>query len=246
MTSPNTSASGIRTLVVLVHSPLVGPGTWRSLAPLLEARGHRVIVPDLRSALRAEPPLHFRIGRLVADAIEAAASSDEITLVVHSGAGALVPMLVRGKRVQRAIFIDALLPHPGKRWFETAPRELAAHLRSLTKAGHLPRWHRWWPRGAMEALVPDEALRAQFVAELHEVPVAYLEEVTPLGDIPDGTACAYLQLSAACKAEADEAERRGWRVRRLDLNHLAVLTHASEVEVSLTELLAASDARERR
>lgn len=240
MTSPNTSESGIRTLV-LVHSPLVGPGTWRGLAPLLAAHGHRVIVPDLRGALRADPPLHFRIGRSVAEAIEGAAGSDEITLVVHSGAGALVPMLARGnKHVRRAIFIDALLPHPGKRWFETAPRELVAHLRSLAKAGHLPRWHRWWPRGAMEALVPDQAQRAQFVAELHEVPVAYLEEVAPLGDIPDGTACAYLQLSSACKAEADEAERRGWPVRRLDLNHLAPLTHAAEVEVALTALLAAT------
>lgn len=32
--------------IVLVHSPLVGPGTWRKLTPLLEARGHSVLVPD--------------------------------------------------------------------------------------------------------------------------------------------------------------------------------------------------------
>jgi hypothetical protein len=52
--------------------------------------------------------------------------------------------------------------------------------------------------------------------------------------------CAYLQLSAACSAQADEAERRGWPVRRLDLNHLAVLTHAAVVEAKLVELLTAT------
>jgi pimeloyl-ACP methyl ester carboxylesterase len=231
--------SQIRTLV-LVHSPLVGPGTWRALAPLLEARGYQVLVPDLRGALRATPPLYFRIGRLIAEAIDGTPGQGEIALIVHSGTGALVPMLTRGnKRVLRAIFVDALLPHPGKRWFDTAPPELALHLRSQIKGGNLPRWHRWWPRGALEAILPDEAARATFIAELHEVPVAYLEEVAPFGDIPDRAACAYLQLSAACKAEADEAERRGWPVRRLDLNHLAMLTHAAEVEAALIALLAA-------
>lgn len=237
MTSPDKSDSRVRTLV-LVHSPLVGPGTWRALVPRLESRGYRVIVPDLRSALRAEPPLYFRIRRTIAEAIEAAAAADDLALVVHSGAGALVPMLVRSNRkIRRAIFVDALLPHPGKRWFDTAPAELASHLRALAKAGNLPRWHRWWPQGAMEELLPDEGQRAQFIAELHEVPVAYLDEAAPLGDVPPSAACAYLQLSAACETEADEAERRGWPVRRLDLNHLAPLTHAEEVAAESVKLL---------
>jgi pimeloyl-ACP methyl ester carboxylesterase len=223
--------------LVLVHSPLVGPGTWRALAPRLEAHGYEVLVPDLRGALRAEPPLYFRIGRLIAETIDA--SRGEIALIVHSGAGALVPMLARGnKRVRRAIFVDALLPHPGKRWFDTAPPDLVTHLRSQAKAGNLPRWHRWWPRGAIEAIVPDETTRAAFIAELHEVPLAYLEEAAPLGDVPRGVTCAYLQLSTACMPQAGEAERRGWPVRRLDLNHLALLTHPAAVEAEVMELLA--------
>ena len=224
--------------LVLIHSPLTGPGTWRPLAPLCEARGHQVIVPDLRQALHEAPPLYFRLGRSIMERIATIPGGDEIALVVHSGAGALVPMLTRSnKRVRRAVFVDAILPHPGKRWFDTAPTALAQQLRSLAKGGRLQRWHRWWPRGSLEAMVPDADSRARFVAELHEAPLAYLEEVAPLGDVPESVACAYLQLSAAYERDANEAQRRGWPVRRLDLNHLAMLSHAAEVEGALTKLL---------
>src|SRR5215470_9008736 len=84
--------------LVLVHSPFVGPGSWRALAPLLEARGFRVLVPDLRGALRETPPLYFKFGRLIAEAIDTAPGDDEIALIVHSGAGALVPLLARGSK----------------------------------------------------------------------------------------------------------------------------------------------------
>ena len=35
---------------VLLHSPLVGPATWRWVAEALRASGHHVAVPDLRRA----------------------------------------------------------------------------------------------------------------------------------------------------------------------------------------------------
>jgi hypothetical protein len=217
---------------------LVGPGTWRALAPLLEAGGRRTVVADFRKALLGAPPLYFSIGRSIAEQLSAIPPSDEIVVVVHSGAGALAPMLARNNRqIRRAVFVDALLPHPGKCWFDTAPATLAAHLHSLAKGGYLPRWHRWWPQGSIEAMIPDEAVRDAFIGELYEVPVSYLEEVAPLGDVPDTVACSYLQLSAACKADADGAKRRGWRVERLDLNHLAMLTHADQVAAVLPGLI---------
>ncbi len=89
-------------------------------------------------------------------------------------------------------------PHPGAAWFSGVPEPLAARLRGLAKAGKLPPWHAWWPKGAMEALLPDRTLGAAFIAEQAEVPLAYLDEVAPA--IPLTTPSA---LSAI--------ERRLWR-----------------------------------
>jgi hypothetical protein len=53
-----------------------------------------------------------------------------VVLAGHSGAGALLPAIVdeiaaggdaADVAVHCAIFVDAILPHPGQTWFETAP-----------------------------------------------------------------------------------------------------------------------------
>ena len=51
--------------------------------------------------------------------------------------------------------------------------------------------------------------------------------------------CAFLQLSAGYAAEAGQAKGRGWPTRRLDLNHLAMLTHADTVARELVSLATA-------
>lgn len=224
---------------VLLHSPFVGPGTWGPLAAILTAGGSNVVVPDFRHALNATPPLYFQIARSIADQIRSVGGADEITLVAHSGAGALVPAITRrDDRIRSVVFVDAVMPHPGKRWLDIAPPELTDRLMALAKGGRLPRWHRWWPKGTLEAIVTDEAALSAFVAELHEIPLAYLEEIAPLGSIPSATRCSYLQLSAPYKAECEEARRKGWRVERLDLHHLAMLTQAAAVESALQALVA--------
>ena len=212
------------------------------MAALAEARGHHVIVPDFRLALTEAPPIYFRIVQSVFDQLEAVSRTDDLALIVHSGAGALVPAIARRtSRIRYVTFVDSILPHPGKCWFDIAPSDLAKHLRALEKSGRLPRWHRWWPRGTIEALVGDgdPALLSAFIAELQEIPAAYLAEAAPLGDIPSALRCAYLQLGSAYNLEATEAERRGWPCKRLERHHLAMLTHAAEIEAALNSLIGA-------
>lgn len=193
-------------------------------------------VPDFRHALNEAPPLYFRIVQSVINQLGDATS--DITLIVHSGAGAVVPAIAkRTSRIHSVIFVDSILPHPGKCWFDIAPTELAEHLRALEKSGRLPRWHRWWPRGAIEGLIGDPALFSAFVSEFQEIPIAYFTEAAPLGGIPSTLRCAYLQLSSAYNLEATEAERLGWPCERLERHHLAMLTHAAEVDGALNSLI---------
>jgi hypothetical protein len=217
--------------LVLLHSPLVGPSTWAALTPILRARGHAVAVPDLTPILRGDGPYYDALAT-----VAAAAVGEDNILVVHSGAGALVPSVALRVPLRGAIFVDALLPHPAESWFAGVPEPLGARLRGLTKDGRLPPWHAWWPKGAMEALLPDRRLGAAFVAEQGEVPLAYLDGVAPA--IPLMTPSAYLQLSAAYQEDADVFATKGWPVARLDLHHLAMLTHPDEVAPAIEQLAA--------
>jgi hypothetical protein len=217
--------------LVLLHSPLVGPSTWKPVAKLLQAYGHDVALPDLTPIMRGSGPFYGAL----AQAVAVAAATDSI-LVVHSGAGALVPAIAQRAALKGAIFVDALLPHPGASWFDGVPEALGAKLRGLAKDGKLPPWHAWWPKGAMEALLPDRDIGAPFLSEQAELPLAYFEEPAPDANL--ATPSAYLQLSDAYGADADAAEAEGWPVARLKRQHLAMLTHPDETAAAIEQLAA--------
>jgi hypothetical protein len=128
-----------------------------------------------------------------------------------------------------AVFVDAILPHPGESWFATVPAERAELLRSLAVDNRLPPWHRWFPPESVQALLPDEQTRSRFVAEIRELPLAYFDEPAPMVAGWPPPRCGYVQLSGAYEREATEAERRGWMTVRESADHLAVLTQPARV-----------------
>lgn len=218
--------------IVLLHSPLLGPLSWRAAAGALAALGHA-----------AEAPAWPRLSTVAGDyyptlarAMAATLDGEPAVLVAHSGAGALMPALAQALRTPPlgVVFCDAILPHAGRSWFDTAPPELRERLRSGAQMGQLPPWDDWWPPGALDRLVPDTALREALVAELEPLPLAYFEEPAPAA-ARDGRA-AYLQLSGAYDEEARVAGRQGWPVVRLPLNHLAVVTQPQAVAAAIDGL----------
>jgi hypothetical protein len=155
--------------------------------------------------------------------------------VVHSGAGALVPVIAAraGPRLRSVVFVDALLPHPGRSWFETAPPELADRLRSRARNGRVPPWTRWLPAPALAALLPDVEVRRTLAASAPPIPLAFLDQPAPMVSMPRCVPCAYLQLNAASAREAREARALGWPVRRLDGDHLWIMTWPDRVADAL-------------
>ena len=222
--------------LVLLHSPFVGPATWRWLAPELRARGFEVANADFRADMAGDPPYYAKLVR-TARALLAPAPDTCTFVVVHSGAGSLVPALAAD--VAGAIFVDALMPHPGHAWFETVPESsLKVRLEKSARAGHVPPWHRWWPDSAIRALFADEDSYSEFVAELNEIPLSYLHEPAPGVELQSGFRSAYLQLGPGNAAEAALAQQLGWPVRRVPLHHLAMITHPELVAASISELVA--------
>jgi hypothetical protein len=219
--------------VILLHSPLLGPSSWRPTAAALSARGHAVETPPWPRLSTIGGDFYRALAAGLAAKVE---GGEPAVLAAHSGAGALVPALTAALRtpVRGAIFVDAILPHPGLSWFDTAPPELRTQLRAGAEDGRLPPWDGWWPPGALERLVPDEAVRDGLVGELERLPVDYFEEPAP--DDHLAAPGAYLQLSGAYDDEARLAGRQGWPVVRLPLNHLAILTQPQAVAGAIESL----------
>ncbi|MGH3251860.1 MAG: hypothetical protein ACRDOI_37400 [Trebonia sp.] len=221
---------------MLVHSPLVGCGTWEPVARDLAGDGYAVTVPDLVGAVTAGPPYHLRQARVIADS----AAGRPAILVGHSRAGPLLATAgtMLGEGVRGYVFVDARLPAPGRSWMETVTPDLAARLREMADPhGRLPPWPQWWGEEELAALLPDPDLRRHFAAGCPRLPLAMLEEVHPPApgwpDAPGG----YLQLSAAYEDEAARARELGWPVRRQLSHHLALLAEPGQVAREVSRLI---------
>lgn len=221
--------------LVLIHSPLLGPNSWQAVAARLRDDDIWTEAPAFPKFSTIAGDFYPALAASLAATIDGAGRAAAI-LVAHGAAGPVLPALAARLQtpVAGVVFVDAILPHPGRSWFDTAPLEQRVHLRAGAEGGMLPSWDAWWPPGALARLVPEEVSRAALVAELEALPVDYFEEPAPIGDLT--APCAYLQLSGAYDDEAARAGRHGWPVVRLPLNHLAALTQPAAVTGALKTL----------
>lgn len=218
---------------MLVHSPYLGPASWRPTEVELSAAGYRVQVPDLRASVRHEPCAASFVAatRAALDRVRG-----DVVLVGHSRAGPLLPAVAHDRPPLTAVlYVDATLPHPGSSWSEQAPPERVAAMRRLGASGRLPRWSDWWDPSAFEDLVPDAASRRTVIDDMPRVPAGFLDERMP--DVEWRGPAGYLQLSEAYAAFADTARGLGWPVETCALDHLAIVTAPAQVASGIVTVL---------
>jgi pimeloyl-ACP methyl ester carboxylesterase len=222
---------------VLLHSPLLGPFSLSAAAAELTALGVRAEVPAWPKLSAINGSYYAALARGMASTIDVA-GREPVVLVAHSGAGALAPALAAELMAPLAgvIFLDSVLPHPGRSWLDAAPAGTRERLTAGAQMGQLPAWDDWWPPGALSKLLPDPAVLAALVAELEPLPLAYFEEPAPNGDLSALGAAAYLQLSDSYADEARAAGRLGWPMVSLPLHHLGPLSHPKPVASILMSL----------
>jgi hypothetical protein len=222
---------------VLVHSPLVGPTSWRPVADELERRGRVVVVPSLLGVAEAPAPQW----RHVPEAVRLATTHlrEPIVLAGHSGAGLLLPVIADAPttRVAALVFVDSFLPPPAGR-LELGPAPFIDQLGALATGGVLPPWSRWFGEDAMRELVPDESLRVTLEREMPRLPLSYFEAVVPLPEAWRRRPCGYLLLSPDPNGpSAAEAQALGWPVRAIpNAHHLAIATDPIPVTDALLAL----------
>jgi len=181
----------------------------------------------------AEEPWYEEMARQIAGGV---ASIPSAFLVLHSAAGALAPAIVEKlapEHLSGLIFVDAILPHPGRSWLETAPAPLADHLRTVAVEDRLPPWNRWFPRDPTEKLIPDAAERVAFASDLPNAPAAYLHARAPDLESWRSLPASYVRLSRAYDDEAETAARMGWMITREESDHLAMITRPDTVAATL-------------
>jgi hypothetical protein len=179
--------AGVPPRFVFVPSPFVGAGSCRATAAELVG----ATVADYRPL--KGPDWYEAVARRVA----AQAGEGPWTAVLHSGAGAFAPALAEASGSLAAfVFVDAVLPYPGRTCLENAPDSLAAAMRRLCGAdGRLAPWNLWFPEDPLPRLIPDAAARAAFEADLPRVAFAFLEALSKPSSAWEALAAAYLQLS---------------------------------------------------
>ena len=228
-------------LLVLVHSPLVGPFTWSLVDELLHQRDFETLVPVLTDVEGIDIPLWQQHAEAVKRALGLIPQTRPLILVGHSGAGPLLPAIrqVTGHPVTKYIFVDAGLPHGGKSRLaemeENSPdllKELRPHLEA---GGRFPEWS----DEELREVIPHDRLRRAMLAELHPRSLAFFLEPLPIvANWPDAP-CAYMLLSPAYRRPAEQARQKGWAYRSFDAGHFHMLMDPAAVTRALIELIEA-------
>lgn len=224
---------------LLVHSPLIGPYSWRPTAEELERRGHQTFIPNLLPALALSSGFADAFAELVAETVDQASVTHPLLLVGHSAAGAYLPAIrsALDREVQAHLFVDARLPSRGASLAEQDSPEEVQQRRELAREGILPPWSEWFDQALIEEAIPERVIRKRFLAELEPIPMALFEETISFNsDWPDAP-CAYLRLSEFYQPLAQEASSNGWPVLEANAGHLHPLTHPRETAGLIEELL---------
>ncbi|MZD10276.1 alpha/beta hydrolase [Streptomyces sp. SID5785] len=227
----------MRPTFVLVHSPSVGPATWRPVAEHLTAAGHRVRLPSLLHVGDGAPPYWPRAVAAVRASLHGLPADTPIVLVAHSNAGLFLPVIRDGldHRVAASVFVDAALPARSGAT-PVAPPGLLDVLRASAVAGRLPRWTDWWDEADVAPMFPDDRTRRAVVDEQPRLPLAYYEQEIPVPAGWDDHPCAYLLFAPPYEDAAAEAEARGWRTARLPGEHLHQLVDPAGTARLVAEL----------
>jgi hypothetical protein len=226
---------------LLVHSPVVGPSTWRWVADALVRAGHEATVPDLVAAAVTGDP-----ATLIQQAVVHCPPADDFVVVGHSGAGAILPAIAAGlpSGPRLLVFVDAGLP-PCAGTFSVGG-DFSGQLGELAIDGVLPIWSQWWSDGVLEALIPLDQRRHEIQAELPRVPLSFYEAVIEAPRDWCTIPSAYILLSEAYRQDAQRAAAGGWPVVERLGGHLDLVNDGDGIASILLDLVSGSGAARSR
>ena len=193
---------GSMTTFGLVNGAGTVGASWGPVSAVLQAHGHRCVMPDLPMEDREATFADY--AQTVLDAL--ADAGDDVVLVGHSMGGMVVPLVADRRPVRHCVYVAAMVPVPGRSLRDlmreepmVTPEASAAMVRGEDGLIH------WEHDGAVELLFdevsPQQAERS--FASMRGHAVAPYREPCPLAALPAVTA-----TYVACAA--DRVIDPGW------------------------------------
>jgi hypothetical protein len=216
---------------VLIHSPLVGPLTWKLVADEMRQRGIEVVLPTLVDSPDSKEPYWKQHAESVAQALTQLPRDTSVTLVAHSGAGPLLPAIRKSiaNPIHTYLFVDAGIPHNGATRLELMNSEDSDWAKEfqeyLEGGGYFPNWS----VDDLQEIIPDESLRAQMIAEIHARALDFFTEPIPIFEGWPDAPCVYILFSEPYKRAAVQARESGWLTYELEAGHFHMLVDAKAV-----------------
>jgi hypothetical protein len=226
-------------VLVLNHSPLVGPVTWSLVANDLHQLQVETVVPTLVDDVSRRAPFWKQHVEAVTRELDTIPQDTALALVGHSGAGALLPAIGHATNQQIAayIFVDAGNPIDGMSRLELLAGEDPDFAQSLEQllatGGTFPDWS----EEDLASVVPDPLLRRELVGELRPRALDFFSEPIPVFDGWPDAPCGYLQFGSAYDAPASRAREAGWRYMEVTAGHFHMLVDPQTVARALLNLI---------
>lgn len=225
------------TTYVLIHSPLVGGLTWRLVADEMREHGLKVVVPLLKDLPDTKEPFWKQHAKSVSQELSNLSNDKAVTLVAHSGAGPLLPIIreTMANPVNAYVFVDAGLPRDGASRLDLMREEdlqwAEQFQAELERGGQFPNWS----MDDLQDVIPDEVLRRQMVAEIHPRGLPFFMEPIPVFNGWPDAPCVYVQFSDTYAGAEIQARRSGWKTYKLDAMHFHMLIKPKTIMDMLVE-----------
>jgi hypothetical protein len=218
-------------IYALIHSPLVGPLTWKLVADQMRQRGLDVLVPVLEDIPSSKEPFWQQHSDSISQAFVHIPKDSSITLIAHSGAGPLLPVIRQSlaNPVNAYVFIDAGIPGDQATRLDLMnsedPEWAEQFQQYLEDGGTFPTWS----FDDLQEVIPDESLRTQLVSEIRPRGLDFFTEPIPVFDGWPDAPCVYIRFSPPYEYPASQARQAGWPTYELEAGHFHMLVDPQAV-----------------
>jgi hypothetical protein len=201
-----------------------------------------VIVPVLRDSPDSNEPFWKQHAESVLQALSQITDENFVTLVAHSGAGPLLPVIRQSlmNPVHAYVFADAGIPRDGTTRLDLMksedPEWASQLLEYLEGGGRFPDWS----FDDLREVIPDKSLRRQIVAEIRPRGFDFFTEPIPVFEGWPDASCVYIQFSAPYEYPASQARQAGWQTYQLKAGHFHMLVDPLAVTNLLMDAVARS------
>lgn len=246
--SPPTSdavPAGSPVSFLLLPSYLIGPESWRGVGEVLGRLGYDAVVggPEPTTPRDVDHITPW-VDHMVSVAQEC--TKGPLALVGHSAACQRLPLvasrlLALGRLVHTLVFVNGKVP-----WVDgESPCDANPQLREMLDAlvrpnDYLPPWHRWWGSMILD-MVPDDQIRNRVFDEARQQPRAMFGQPVPVPELPPTVRRAFLATGRSHEPDYERARQLGWKVARLDGEHLHMVVDPVTVAGMLLSLTAHCD-----